>query len=72
MLYLGFVQIISIKDILFYLQSLNRVAHCPIIANSLKVESHASILNRLVHAQKTSVAKFFEHLEHIGFGSESK
>merc|ERR1719370_2588916 len=28
----------------------------------LKVESHASILNRLVHAQKTSVAKFFEHL----------
>ena len=33
------------------------------IANSLKVESHASILNRLVHAQKTSVAEFFEHLK---------
>ena len=42
------------------------------IANSLKVKSHASILNRLVHAKKTSVPKFFEHLEHIGCGGESK
>ena len=61
MLYLGFHSSTLFTQMSICLTSIQSVVH------SLKVKSHATILNRLIHTKQTCLPKLFENLKGFPF-----